>query len=214
MMNAHDSQCDPALAFLPWHPVRDGAHFDCGEHGCAECLLAEQGMAGADGLIEAHVLIDGQQYVVLFAEADEFGGFAAAGTEWFLGEDTAELVSGTECATNDIGLAVGGNGDVEDLDFGVLHNFFNGLADGGYLPAVSDGCGGAAGSRSDGDGSQLMSGVGGEVAVGHDEACADAADADGPLLWQDRLDGLQDVLFECWLLRVCHSWYLNSHGDR
>ena len=196
MMNAHDSQGDPALAFLPWHPVGDGSHFDCGEHGCTECLLTEECMAGADGLIESHVLIDSQQYVVLFAESDEFSGFATAGAEWFLGKDTAEPVSGIECATNDIGLAIGRDSDVEDLDFGVLHNLFDGLTDGRDLPAGSGGGGGAEVSRGDGDWSQLVPSISGEVAVGHDEAGADAADADGSLLWQHRLDGLQDLLFE------------------
>jgi hypothetical protein len=41
-----------------------------------------------------------------------------------------------------------------------------------------------------------MCGVCGKVTVGHDEAGADAADTDGSLLRQDRLDRLQNVLFE------------------
>ena len=41
-----------------------------------------------------------------------------------------------------------------------------------------------------------MSCIGGKVTIGHDEAGADAADTDGSLLRQDRLDRLQNVLFE------------------
>lgn len=42
VVDGHDAEGDPAEAFLPGHPVGDGAHVDGGEDGVAEGVLVEE----------------------------------------------------------------------------------------------------------------------------------------------------------------------------
>ena len=130
MMNAHDSQGDPALSLLPRHPVRDGAHFDGGEDGLSECLLSEEFAAGCDGLVKPHVLIDGQDNSGGRAAAHDFAGLSEGGGEGFLSEDGFGEAVAAEDFEDDVGLAVGWNGDIEDLHIRVGSNLLDTVADG------------------------------------------------------------------------------------
>ena len=90
VMDGHDAEGDPAEVGLPGHPVRDGAHVDGGEDGFAEMILVEERFGGADGLVEAHVLIYGENDAGAFAGFDGLEGFGVIHAEGFLGEDAAD----------------------------------------------------------------------------------------------------------------------------
>ena len=115
VMNGHDAQGDPALALLPRHPVRDAAHVDGGEDWFANGAVGQQGFAGSDGLVVAHVLVHGQHDAGLFTGFDCLDCLGVISTERFLGEDTlhdATIAGGLY----DLELVVGRHGNVEYLD--------------------------------------------------------------------------------------------------
>ena len=71
MMNRHDPQRDPALAFLPGHPMRDGPHLDRSQHGRPQLAPHEQALHAADRLVVAHVLVDRQRDACTAAQLDD-----------------------------------------------------------------------------------------------------------------------------------------------
>ena len=60
MMDAHDARCDPSLAFLPWHPVRNCTHVDGGQDRFTQRSTLKQVVTCADGMVIPHVLIDAE----------------------------------------------------------------------------------------------------------------------------------------------------------
>ena len=162
-------------------------------------------MAGTDGLVIAHVLIDSQCDLMLFAQSDNFDSFTAIGAEGFLSEDPGELMGCIESSSDDVCLTVRRDSHIQYLNIRLCDNFFHGTADCGDLPAAGNSGGLTVRSGGDGNGAQSVLGVSGEVAVGHDESGADTADADGAVLWQLWLNGLQNP--ECELIL-----WLRGHG--
>ena len=73
-------------------------------------------------------------------------------------------------------LLVGREGDVDDLDLGVLDQRLGRVVDAADVPALGDLGRLGRGARGDRHDREAGLGVGGQMHVGHDEAGADAAD--------------------------------------
>ncbi len=81
---------------------------------------------------------------------------------------------------DEVGLLVGREGEVDDLDLGVLDQRLRRVVDAGDAPALGHLGGAVAAPRGDRHHREAGVLVGGEVALGHDHAGADAADPEVP----------------------------------
>ena len=149
-MNGHDAQGDPALALLPRHPQWDAAHVDGGEDRFADGAVGQQGFAGSDGLVVAHVLVYGQHDAGLFAGFDCLDCLGVLSAEWFLREDTLDDATIAGCL-DDLELVVGRHGDVEHLDGFVVQQLIDGFVHGGDAVLFSTFGGVVSGAGGDGD---------------------------------------------------------------
>src|SRR5678816_937982 len=60
VVDGHNAQREPAQLFLPRHPMRNATHFDRCEDWFADDSVLQQRLAGADGVVESHILVDYQ----------------------------------------------------------------------------------------------------------------------------------------------------------
>ena len=187
VVDGHDTQRDPALAFLPWHPVRDAAHVDGGQDRLADSAVSQERFAGTHRLVVAHVLVHGQHDAGLFAGLDGGDSLGVIRADRLLREDAFGRAA---CAggLDDFELVVRRHGEVEHLDRLVIEQLFDRVVNG--WDVVLLGALGCVGLCAGGDGDRVEAGlsVGDQVAVVHDEAAANAADAPNPALGKGRVN--------------------------
>ena len=111
--------------------MRDAAHVDGGEDWFANGADSQQGFAGSDGLVVAHVLVHGQHDAGLFTGFDCLDCLGVISAKRFLGEDAlddATIAGGLD----NLELVVGRHGNVEYLDGFVVQQLVNGVVHGAY----------------------------------------------------------------------------------
>ncbi len=205
----HDTQSHPALTFLPRHPVGDRSHVDTGENRIAKVTAIENTFTGADGLVVAHVLIDGESNVGSFAKIDDAFSLFVVHAEGLLRKDPADVVLAFDDLLNDLKLDIGGNGDVDNLDIGVIEKRFVGLVRGRNLVSFGNGLSILEGLGGDGNRIESSLAIGNEVAVGHDESGTNTADAEGLVLghWHVVVESCRH------LRRLLARGFLPGHGN-
>ena len=90
----------------PWHPVRDGAHFDRAEDRRTDPAALQDVLHAADRLIVTHVLIDAERDAGFLATLDHVLRVLHRHGERLLREDAAQVFLLRRLA-KDVGLQVG-----------------------------------------------------------------------------------------------------------
>src|SRR6266542_4580935 len=164
--------------FAPRHPVRNGAHLDRAQDRLAQPAAREKVAQGTHRLIVAHVLVDGEHDPRLGADIDALLRGAIAHREWFLREDAAEVAFLGDGSPDNVRLGIRRDCDVEHLDFRIGEQVIDRGVAARDAVQPSDGAGASGIAGGDGDGIEAGLSIGDEVTVAHDEAAADATDAE------------------------------------
>ena len=176
MVDRHDAQRRPAESLLPGHPVRNRPHLDRGQHRIAERATLDERAAAAHGMVVAHVLIHHQPHARPLAGRHDFLGLGEACGQRLLRHNAANLAGPLQGFSDHRWLHIGGHCNVEHPDGRIVEQLAE-VAVGPWDPMPgSHGTGRSSGATGDRHGVETVGPIGGQMAVGHDEAGADAAD--------------------------------------
>ena len=119
VMDAHVEQGQPVVVAQEILPVRDRAHLDRGDHRLAQVAAVEQLLEDPHRLVEAHVLVDRQHLAGVAAFRLDPLGLGQIERQGLLRQDRLDVRLPQRVA-DQVRLLVGREGDVDDLDLGVL----------------------------------------------------------------------------------------------
>jgi len=179
MVDAHDPQRHPSKALLPRHPVRNRPHVDAREDRRPQVAAFEHGLARADRLIEPHVLIDGQQDSSVLAHPHDPARLRVIHAERLLGEDAANVVRLLHRFGDNLQLNIGRHRDIDDRNARVAQQLPVVVIDAADVVSRGHGLRVRPVARRDCDRIESRLAIRNEMAVGHDETRADAADRGG-----------------------------------
>ena len=155
--------------------MRDGVHVDLREDELAELAAVEDLLQHAHRLVVAHVLVDREDLAGGLRLVAQLDRLVERQRQRLLREDGLDVLL-LERMPDQRRLLVGREGEVDDLDVGVLDQRSGVSWTLGMPQRSATFCGIGLGARGDGDDREAGLLVGGEMALGHDHAGADAAD--------------------------------------
>ena len=179
VMDAHDERGQRGQLLAPRHPVRDGPHVDGGQHRLAEPAALQHVLHGAHRLVVAHVLVDGQRDAGLRAQLD--ARRCASATRHAPAASGRGCRGCGRCARRPGGSRPAARRAARRCRAPRPSGRRAARRASHDTAAMPCCCGDGAGvlgiARGDGDRIEARLAIGDQVAIAHDEAGADAADA-------------------------------------
>ena len=178
VVDAHDPQREPAHVLLPRHPVRDGAHLDGGQHRFAEHPTLQQCLQRPNRLVIAHVLVDAERNARRFVGAHDRRRLPRVHGQRLLRQDSLQIwLPLLDDLQQDLRLLVRRHRHVDNFNLLVLKQLAPVVVDLLHAPRRRDLL--CPLPRSRGDGHAPVAGVfiRQQMAIPHDEAGANRADA-------------------------------------